>query len=97
MVDEAREKLRDAQSEDFRAARRERICRESFDTKLELIGGIPHPTFDACLKGINSELALLLLGPAWLDTMLKPGSPDALAEYDAKQEWVDSLQRRDSN
>jgi hypothetical protein len=97
MVDEAREKLRDALDEDFRAAGRERLCRESFDTKLELIGGIPHPTFDECLKSINSELALLRPGPAWLDTMLKPRSPDALAEYDAQKEWVDSLQRRDSS
>jgi hypothetical protein len=97
MMDEALEKLRAAQNEDFRAAGRERICRESFNTKLELIGGIPHPAFDECLKSIDFKLALLVVGPDRLDTMLKPGSPDALAEYDVQKEWVDSLQRRDSS
>jgi len=98
IVDEAREKLRDAQDEDFRAAGRERPCRESFATKLELIHGIPHPAFDECLKGINPEIALLLLGPHCLNTALAPRSPDALAEYEAKQaEWAARGHRLDSS
>jgi hypothetical protein len=96
IVGEAREKLRAAQNEDFRAAGREEPCRESFNTKLELIHGIPHPAFNECLKGIDPEIALLLLGPHRLNTVLAP-QPDVLAEYDAKQEWVASLQRRDSS
>jgi hypothetical protein len=91
------EKLRDAQDVDFRAAGREGPCRESFNKKLELIHGIPHPAFDECLKGINPEIALLLFGAHRLNTMLAPGSPDALAEYDAKEkEWAARRQRRDS-
>jgi hypothetical protein len=98
MTDAAIEKLRAAQNEDFRAAGREAACKESFNTKLELIHGIPHPAFDECLKGIHPDVALLLFKPSSLYTALLPQSPDALAEYDAKEaKWAAYRQRRDSS
>jgi hypothetical protein len=97
IINGAIEKLRAAQNEDFRAAGRERPCRESFNTKLELIHGIPHPAFDKCLADINPELAVWALGGDKIVAALKPGTPEALAKYDANQEWIASLQRRDTS
>jgi hypothetical protein len=97
IAEEAIEKLRAAQDEDFRAAGRERPCGQSFVTKLDLIHGIPHPAFDQCLKGIHPDIALLLLGPDRLNLVLAPGSADALAKFDADQEWIESLKRRNTS
>ena len=97
IINAAREKLRAAQNEDFRAAGRERPCRESFNTKLELIHGIPHPAFDECLKGIDFEIAQYLLGRSCVVPVLVPESSNALAEYDARQGWVAGLQGQNTS
>jgi hypothetical protein len=46
---------------------------------------------------MDFKLALLVVGPDWFDVVLKNGSPDVLAKYDAGQAWVESLQRRDTS